>query len=463
MRSPAIPADQPTRLTTILIWSLAALAALFLVWPVWRAFLPLEIWGNEGWNAYHADSAMRGVAGLYPPSDGLVANNYPPLSFYITGWLGRVFGDALYVGRALSLLATLALGVAAAMVVRRFGGTRAAALIGGFWFVATMARFFEFYVGMNEPQLLAQAIMAAALVWFLKRHADGRAVEPAVLLMVLAGFVKHNIVVVPLVALAWLALDNWRLGLRAAIVGAIAAAAGLALCMWLYAPYFVADMLMPRTYHLERALSTFGRLQFILPAMVLWGAWAYVERRSRSARFSALLIGVALVICVVQKAGAGVDENAQFELIFATAIGVVLAFDGLQRDPWRTGWSPHFIRLLVLGILIVRLLVSSRLEFAYVLFSPQYRALAAENAAVTRAEEARVAARPGPIACTNLVVCRAAGKPFVYDHFRTMMMIETGIVTFQGLHDLARGIGITEDRTDPRANVTSIWRRMRSD
>ena len=151
------------RLTAALIWALALLAALFLVWPVWRAFLPLEIWGNEGWNAYHADAAIRG-AQLYPPPDGLVANNYPPLSFYLVGALARLFGDALYVGRALSILATLGIGVAAFMVVRHFGGSRAASLIAGLWFVATMARFFEYYVGMNEPQLLGQLIM----VWGLR-------------------------------------------------------------------------------------------------------------------------------------------------------------------------------------------------------------------------------------------------------------------------------------------------------
>ena len=54
------------RLVAPLIWALAVLAALFLVWPVWRAFLPLEIWGNEGWNACYADAAIRG-AQLYPP------------------------------------------------------------------------------------------------------------------------------------------------------------------------------------------------------------------------------------------------------------------------------------------------------------------------------------------------------------------------------------------------------------
>src|SRR2546423_5658789 len=144
----ASPAAQ-TRLNPLLIGSIAALAALFLVWPVWRAFFPMEIWGNEGWNAYHADQAMRGAAQLYPPPDGLVANNYPPLSYYLAGWLGRVFGDPLYVGRALSLLATLGTAAAAAAVVRQFGGSRAACLIAGFWVVATLARVFGFYLGMN--------------------------------------------------------------------------------------------------------------------------------------------------------------------------------------------------------------------------------------------------------------------------------------------------------------------------
>jgi hypothetical protein len=461
MHSAAVPAAEK-RLAAILIWSIAVLAALFLVWPVWRAFLPLEIWGNEGWNAYHADTAVRGGL-LYPDPNGLVANNYPPLSFYIIGYLARLIGgDPLYVGRALSILSTLGIGAAAAVAVRELGGSRAASLVAGFWFVATLARFFEFYVGMNEPQLLSYLFMTIAFVWFLKRRAAGRAVEPAVLLMVFAGFVKHNFIAIPVVSLVSLARDNLRLGLRAALVGGVAAAAGLALCAFLFAPNFLPDMVMPRTYHWARSFSTFGRLQFILPAMVLWAVWAWPNRQDRSAQFTAMLIGVALVTCLAQKAGAGVDENAQFELIFATAVGIGIAYDGLPKMPWRR-FTPDTVRAIVLGILIVRLLLSTRLEFAYVMLSPQYRALAAEHAAVARAEAARVAAIPGPVACSNLVVCRMAGKPFVFDQFMTMMMIETHMTTWQGLHERMHAAGITEDRTDPRANVTSLWRRMRSD
>ena len=70
---------------------LALLAVYFMVWPVWRAGFPIEIAQNEGWNAYHADAAM-GAAALYPPTDTLIVNNYPPLSFYVVGALAKVTG-----------------------------------------------------------------------------------------------------------------------------------------------------------------------------------------------------------------------------------------------------------------------------------------------------------------------------------------------------------------------------------
>jgi hypothetical protein len=63
-------------------WLLYAIASLALIWPVYRAFLNIEITDNEGWNAYFADAAM-GKMPLYPSTAQLITNNYPPLSFYI--------------------------------------------------------------------------------------------------------------------------------------------------------------------------------------------------------------------------------------------------------------------------------------------------------------------------------------------------------------------------------------------
>ena len=101
---------------TAQIGLLALLAAYFVVWPLWRIGFPIEIAQNDGWNAYYADAAM-GAAPLYPRLDGLVVNNYPPLSFYAVGALAKLFGDALYVGRALSIIAIAALGLLIAKAI----------------------------------------------------------------------------------------------------------------------------------------------------------------------------------------------------------------------------------------------------------------------------------------------------------------------------------------------------------
>ena len=59
------------------------------------AHVPLD--PNEGWNAYHALAAMAG-RGLYPPPGALMINNYPPLSFFLVGALGRITGDMIVAG-----------------------------------------------------------------------------------------------------------------------------------------------------------------------------------------------------------------------------------------------------------------------------------------------------------------------------------------------------------------------------
>ena len=56
---------------------------------------------NEGWNAYLAQAALSGGP-LYFPDAAWFTNNYPPLSFYLVGGVGRLFGDAILAGRAVA-------------------------------------------------------------------------------------------------------------------------------------------------------------------------------------------------------------------------------------------------------------------------------------------------------------------------------------------------------------------------
>ena len=173
--------DHP-RYLGVLRWALYVIATWSFAWTIYRAFLNVEIENNEGWNAYFADAAM-GKMPLYPSADQLITNNYPPLSFYIVGLVGRLVGDPVLAGRLLSLIAIVAIATAIALSVRRLGGSRVAARISAAFFVATISRFYVGYAGMNEPQLLGEAIMAFGFLGFLIARSNDRGYVGPVLVM----------------------------------------------------------------------------------------------------------------------------------------------------------------------------------------------------------------------------------------------------------------------------------------
>jgi hypothetical protein len=440
---------------------LVLLAAFFLVWPLWRLPFPMEIAGNEGWNAYFADAVRDGVP-LYPPTDTLIVNNYPPLSFYALGLAEKLFGgDALYIGRVLSVLALLACALLIARIVRQLGGAKPAAAVAGVWFVAIMARSFDRFVGMNDPQLVAHCAMLTSLSWFLARERGGKSAVPPILLMVVAGFWKHNVVAVPAATLAWLLLQDGRRAISPIVLGAGAAALGLALCVAAFGDVFIANLLTPRPYSVVRALSWLGRLQWVLPALVVWALWAWSNRRDQAARFSALFIAIALAVYVVQTSSEAVLINAQFDLVIATAIGLGLAYDGAGRTAFGRDYGADAARALMVLVLVARLAMTLRIESLLILADPSYRAEFFANAAITRAEARRVAAIPGPVACYYKVVCRLAGKPYVYDDFRAEMLIATGIAAGKTELELMHEHGLTFAHEDPAVGIGTLYRELK--
>jgi hypothetical protein len=443
-------------------WQIAGLAVLamyFMVWPLWRLGFPIEIAQNEGWNAYHADAAM-GAGPLYPATSTLIVNNYPPLSFFVVGGLAQVFGDALYVGRVLSLLAVAGLAALIAAVIRQLGGGGAAAAVGALWFVAVMARSFSRFVGMNDPQLVGHVLMMGALTWFLMCEARGKSPVPPILTMAAAGFYKHNIAAVPLTALTWLALKDWRRAVVPFAAGAAAVALGLAICVALYGDAFLANLLTPRPYRVMRAINGLGRLQWILPALVLWGIWAVAEPASRAARFTAVFVAVGFAVFMVQWSGEAVLDNAQFDLVIATAIGLGLAFDHAGKTAFGRRHGVAAARTVVVLVVAARLVATLRVEPALVVFSADYRAQYFANAQVVRDDASRVAAIPGPVACDFKVVCRLAGKPFVFDDFRAEMLVATGASGGLDVEGLIRAHGQTHFSGDPRDGIEALFRTM---
>src|SRR5438094_10031246 len=116
------------RYLSVIEWMFYVIATWSFAWTGYRAFLNVEIENNEGWNAYFADAAM-GKMPLYPSTDQLITNNYPPLSFYIVGLVRRFIGDPTLAGRLLTLVAVVAIATAIALSVSRLGGSGVAGKI----------------------------------------------------------------------------------------------------------------------------------------------------------------------------------------------------------------------------------------------------------------------------------------------------------------------------------------------
>jgi len=446
--------DQKGSIPVHLLVMCMALVALYGGWVLWRACLPLEIDRNEAWNAWHALDAFKPNA-LYPMRQDLVINNYPPLSFLITNMLTAIRGDAIQIGRTLSLVATLSLAISIGGIVRIMGCSSRAALMGAAWFLATMLTCFSDYVGMNDPNLLGLAMSAAGFHWFLCRYQQDKGLAyGALVLMVCALFVKHTLIVLPLAAIIWLFLERKDLAIQAVVLCGAMGIAGLGLCHHYYGDRFFSQLTLPRETSIWQALKFLRKLPPLLPALIIWIGWAR-HQRTASARLTWIMVPLALTLNWLQRYGRGVDDNAQFEFVFALSIGLALALDDLCRAAAGSQALRHGnVRRLYIGLIGTLLILSNHIEPYLWLFSSSYRQDVARQSEIAHQEIARIGKMSGPISCSIMTICFEAKKSFVYDSFGMSMRVATGQWSEIELARRQQQQGIRFEQIDPRAEWT---------
>jgi hypothetical protein len=208
-------------------------------------------------------------------------------------------------------------------------------------------------------------------------------------------------------------------------IAAIAIMAGTAICYALFGRNFFLNILSPRHYSLEKALRSFGQLEWVSVGLVacLYNAWA--RRRDASVQLCSCLIAIALGSDLLQKGGAGVDINAQFDLVIAVAMGLGLAFTQISLWPVARPLRPGQAQAILLLAVCVRLLAPKQLQPARLVFDRSFIAdIAMRERAMTDSVE-RVRRIPGDVLCPALVSYRA-GKPFAVDAFNAHQRILAG-------------------------------------
>jgi len=443
----------------LLQWLLYAIAILAFTWPVYRAFLNIEIANNEGWNAYFADAAM-GKMPLYPSTAQLITNNYPPVSFYIVGLGGRLVGDPVLAGRLLSLISVIAIATAIALSVRRLGGTQAAAAISAAFYTAMMSRFFRTYVGMNEPQLLSHAIMAFGFLAFLGARSKDRGYLMPVLVMALAGFVKHNIIAMPLTAFAWLGINRRRQALKCFCIAAVVIATGIAICYVSFGRDFFLNILAPRHYSVKKAIRSYKDLKWVLVGLVACVCNGCAMWRDRNVRLCSGLIAVALAAFFLQRIGDGVWISAQFDLVIAVAIGLGLAYTQIPSWPLARRFQPAVAQAILLLVVCVRLLVPKELEPIRMLVDRRFKNEIAIREQATADSVERVRRTPGDVLCPMLISYRA-GKPFAVDNFNAAQRMSAGALPKDAVTSRVAAGTLTIVKTDQRARWKNPFRLSR--
>jgi hypothetical protein len=382
--------------------------------------IPLDY--NEGWNAYQAQRAIAGQP-LYPRFGDLIANNYPPLSFYLIGWLGMIFGDHIVIGRTIALVSLLLVACNIGLIVRRLGGSARLAAFGALLFLGYMVAQASAYVGSNDPQLLAHLVMTTALLLFLSGRQSGLRVAATAALALLSGLIKHSLIPLPLAITAWL----WWHDRRAFAVWLATSAALLlgcgALLQMIYGQdFFLSVFATPRAYRLGNLASRMP--VFLLPALPMLGASLLLlaaEPRRAEIRLLALYGLFAGAWGVLILGGEGVDANAVFDLVICTAIAAALSIERLPA----MAPGPALLRTAGMVALMLPILVLAPLRLAREVSSLKH--LDGQRAEV--ADGIRfIAAQHGPVACEDLALCYWAGKDFEVDFFISGQKLDQGVI-----------------------------------
>ena len=395
---------------TIVLALLAIPLCVALAALAWRSTLHIPINYNEGPNAYFVSAVLAGGP-LYFPPEALPTNNYPPLSFYLAAPLTGLLGDAIFAGRLLAWLAFAAVTALIVAIPYRHHRDLLACLFGGAIFAAYMVTNYDIYVGMDDPQMLAHAIMLLGLLVVVRAPRGLWSGIAGAVLMAAGLFVKHNVIALPLALALWLAMRDRGAAMRFVAAGILTGVVGLACCRLVFGRDFLTSLNASRQYLPARGWRHAVEWLFPMQLPILLGMLgAVLDRQNRTTVLFAGYLLIAIVLACLLAGGAGVNFNLMFEVVIAFSLAAAQLLARLRRYRSLRGWAIAgyaFAALLGAGLL------GTKDEF---LLRPWIAAQRAREAA-TEATVRLLAEHPGPALCETPTLCYWAHKPLELDSF----------------------------------------------
>lgn len=410
-----------TNLARMAVLLLSALVAITLLEPLIGIPLRVDKNYNEGWNAYQV-RRLLGDEPLYPKADAFTPNNYPPLSFYLVAVVSLVLGDPVIAGRLMALIGLLGVAFWISRILLLFDAHRFVALCTSLLFLAFIGAYHPNYVGMNDPQWFAHAVMMAGLTLVIRRSDHAGSIVGAAALMVVAGFVKHSLVSLPAAVTIWMI----TVGRRPFLIWT-SASIGFVLCAFgalygIHGPNALSGIFgYPRSYSLSSALSLGSRWLLRSSVFVAAGVLLLVvEPRSRATRLVWLYLLIGGATGFFSLGAAGVNYNYLYDLVIASTLAAGLAVDRICRRLKAAALSEQAAQaagIFALSVIVLCQLPVVALEGRFFLRSMR------RQIADAKGDVALLKSQVGPVACETLTLCYWAEKPFEIDFFGTQQKL----------------------------------------
>ena len=402
---------------------------------------------NEGWNVYNADRLVHREQ-IYDDNYWRI-NNYPIASFLIVGAVNSFLDDLLLSGRLVALVSFAAIGVFAAIAVRRFGGGRTDAVFGagcamGFCYLVAPA-----WIIADDPQTLGEAVILGALVSYIARPPDRLNLLRTAFLVVLGSFIKHNLLAIPIAITLDLALRSPR-RVPLWLVSCAGFAAGfLGLTQTVAGGDFIDHLMSPRLFHWYGAryhLMKYLRLfKFPLAAIALGASLVLAADRMILAAWGMISIVSATILSGFEGTSYNMFQDAA--VFLGVAAGVMMS--ELRKSVFRG----RLARVLasVLPFLIAQPILARALNVADQVYHGRAVLDADRKRQETFLADARyVSDKQGPAICESLLLCYVAGQPFILDPFNSRQYMLSGMLD-QGeliLRIAAREFAVIQLRAD---------------
>lgn len=401
-----------------------AIAVFTAIVPFFRAFFPMQLEYNEGWNVNNAAIVAHHHL-LYPVRYGWTTVNYPMLSFSLVAALHRFTGDYLFTARTLSLLGLLASCLIIVAIVRHLGASKAASVLAGLLCFAIFCADANMYVGVDDPQMFAQAFFLLGLLIYVRNRTRAGSLALAAALFVLGGFIKHNLVDIPLAVLLDLLFFSVSSALWFSLCGLTATVIGIGLTTHFGGPYFLCQLTAARGYSVEqiaeRFITVWGPL---IPALACALYMAVKVVHHAQQRIAAIFFATSMIVDLYFSGGFGVSINAYFSSLLAGAILLGLLFSRIENAPVaatppRTRRAVSLYTPLTLFILVLIPTVVSGNWNPFAMVRQTIAQQRQFNDAVSYLKS-----HPGPALCEDLLLCYDAQKPYIYDPFNATRLID---------------------------------------